>query len=107
MQGYTSAVRWFAAGYLLGQAGKISWEQVDSPALQQWIVQLLGRYRGAYAEHPVPGQDLTRPHLHRTRPKPFPAASGRDHCYHTGSTTTQCQIPARSAADSVRRKRQF
>jgi hypothetical protein len=42
-------VPWFAAGYLLGQAGKISWEQVDSPAIQQWIVQLLGRYGGAYA----------------------------------------------------------
>jgi hypothetical protein len=26
VQGYTSAVRWFAAGYLLGQAGKTSWE---------------------------------------------------------------------------------
>jgi site-specific recombinase XerD len=49
VQGYTSAVRWFATGYLLGQAGKSSWEQVDAPDIQQWIVQLLGRYSGAYA----------------------------------------------------------
>jgi hypothetical protein len=34
---------------LLGQAGKTSWEQVDAPDIQQWIVQLLGRYSGAYA----------------------------------------------------------
>ena len=26
VHGYTSAVRWFAAGYLLGQAGKTSWD---------------------------------------------------------------------------------
>lgn len=26
VQGYTSAVRWFAAGYLLGPAGKTSWD---------------------------------------------------------------------------------
>jgi integrase/recombinase XerD len=26
VQGYTAAVRWFAAGYLLGQAGKTSWD---------------------------------------------------------------------------------
>ena len=49
VQGYTSAVRWFAAGYLLGQAGKTSWEQVDAQDIQQWMVQLLDRYSGAYA----------------------------------------------------------
>ena len=49
VQGYTSAVRWFAAGYLLRQAGKTSWEQVDARDVQQWITQLLGRYSGAYA----------------------------------------------------------
>ena len=49
VQGYTAAVRWFAAGYLLGQPGKTSWEQVDAQDFQQWIVQLLGRYSGAYA----------------------------------------------------------
>ena len=27
MQGYTSAVRWFAADHLLRQADKTSWEQ--------------------------------------------------------------------------------
>jgi integrase len=49
VQGYTSAVRWFAVGYLAGQAGKTSWEQVDAQDIQQWIVQLLQRYSGAYA----------------------------------------------------------
>ena len=49
MQGYTSAVRWFAAGYLPGQPGKTSWEQVDAQDIQQWMTQLLGRYSGACA----------------------------------------------------------
>jgi site-specific recombinase XerD len=49
VQGYTGAVRWFAADYLLGQAGKTSWEQVDSQDIQHWMVQLLHRYSGAYA----------------------------------------------------------
>ena len=49
VQGYTSAVRWFAAGYLLGQAGKTSWDQVDARDIQQWMVQLLDRYSSAYA----------------------------------------------------------
>jgi site-specific recombinase XerD len=49
VQGYNSAVRWFAAGYLAGQAGKTSWEQVDAQDIQQWITQLLDRYSGAYA----------------------------------------------------------
>ena len=49
MQGYTAAVRWFAAGYLLGQAGKTSWEQVDAEDIQRWMTKLLGRYSGAYA----------------------------------------------------------
>ena len=31
VQGYTSAVRWFAVGYLAGEPGKTSWEQVDAP----------------------------------------------------------------------------
>jgi site-specific recombinase XerD len=46
---YTSAVRWFAAGWLVGQAGKTSWEQVDVQDIQQWTAQLLHRYSGAYA----------------------------------------------------------
>ena len=41
VQGYTVAVRWFAADYLLGQAGKTSWEQVDRQDIQQRMVQLL------------------------------------------------------------------
>ena len=49
VQGYTSAVRWFAAGYLLSQAGKTSWDQADARDIQQWMVQLLGRYSSAYA----------------------------------------------------------
>ena len=49
VQGYTSAVRWFAAAYLLGQAGNASWEQVDAQDIQRWMTQLLGRYSGAYA----------------------------------------------------------
>jgi integrase len=49
VQGYTGAVRWFAADYLLGQADKTSWEQVDRQDIQQWMVQLLHRYSDAYA----------------------------------------------------------
>ncbi len=49
VQGYTSAVRWFAAGYLLGQAGKTSWDQVDARDIQHWMVQLLQWYSSAYA----------------------------------------------------------
>jgi len=41
VQGYTSAVHWFAAGWLLGQAGKTSWDQVDAQDIQQWMTQLL------------------------------------------------------------------
>jgi hypothetical protein len=41
VQGYTSAVRWFAAGYLLSQTGKTSWDQVDARDIQQWTAQLL------------------------------------------------------------------
>jgi site-specific recombinase XerD len=49
VQGYTSAVRWFAAGYLAGQPGKTSWERVDAQDIQRWMSRLLGRYSGAYA----------------------------------------------------------
>ena len=49
VQGYTGAVRWFAAGYLLGQAGKTSWEQADGHDVQRWMVQLLDRHSSAYA----------------------------------------------------------
>ena len=49
VQGYTSAVRWFAAAHLLGQVGRTSWEQVDVQDIQQWMVQLLDRYSSAYA----------------------------------------------------------
>lgn len=48
-QGYTSAVRWLAAGYLAGEPGKTSWEQVDAQDIQRWMTQLLDRYSGAYA----------------------------------------------------------
>jgi hypothetical protein len=49
VQGYTSAVRWFAAGYLLGPAGKTSWDQVDARDIQHWMLQLLQWYSSAYA----------------------------------------------------------
>jgi site-specific recombinase XerD len=49
VQGYTAAVRWFAAGYLLDQAGKTSWQQADRHDVQQWMTQLLDRYSSAYA----------------------------------------------------------
>ena len=49
VQGYTSAVRWFAAGYLADQPGKTSWEQVDAQDIQRWMTQLLDRYSSAYA----------------------------------------------------------
>jgi integrase/recombinase XerD len=49
VQGYTSAVRWFAAAWLLSQAGKTSWDQVDARDIQQWMVHLLRRYSSAYA----------------------------------------------------------
>jgi site-specific recombinase XerD len=49
VQGYTSAVGWFAAGYLAGEAGKTSWEQVEASDIQRWMSQLLHRYSGAYA----------------------------------------------------------
>jgi integrase/recombinase XerD len=49
VQGYTSAVRWFAVGYLAGEPGKTSWEQVDAHDIQRWMSQLLRQYSGAYA----------------------------------------------------------
>ena len=49
VQGYTGAVRWFAASYLLGQAGKTRWEQADGHDVQRWMVQLLDRHSSAYA----------------------------------------------------------
>jgi hypothetical protein len=49
VQGYTGAVAWFAAAYLLGQSGKTSWDQADSHDVRQWMVQLLNRYSAAYA----------------------------------------------------------
>ena len=35
--------------YLLGQAGKTSWDQVAARDIQQWTVQLLESYSSAYA----------------------------------------------------------
>ena len=46
--GYTGAVRWFAAAWLLPQAGRTSWDQVDAQDVQRWMVHLLGRYSSAY-----------------------------------------------------------
>src|SRR5208282_2971705 len=49
IQSYTSAVRWFAVGYLIGQAGKTSWERVGAADIQRWMSQLLHEYSSAYA----------------------------------------------------------
>ena len=65
VQGYTSAVRWFAAAYLLGQGGKTRWEQVEALDIQRWMTQLLHEYSGAYASiqfrsrgsHPAPSAE--------------------------------------------------
>jgi integrase/recombinase XerD len=40
---YTEAVQWFAAAYLLGQASRANWEQVDGRDIQQWMCWLLDR----------------------------------------------------------------
>lgn len=48
---YTEAVQWFAAGYLLLETGRAGWEEVSKQDVQQWIVQLLERYSGAYASN--------------------------------------------------------
>ena len=47
---YTEAVQWFAA-YLLEQASRDSWGQVDGQDIQQWMVRLLDRYSSAYASN--------------------------------------------------------
>ena len=47
--GYTGAVRWFAAGWLLPQTGRTSWDQVETQDVQRWMVHLLDRYSSAYA----------------------------------------------------------
>jgi site-specific recombinase XerD len=49
IQSYTSTVRWSAAGWLLGLAGKTSREQADARDIQEWMVSLLDRYSSAYA----------------------------------------------------------
>ena len=43
-------MQWFAA-YLLGQASRASWEQVDSQDIQRWMTWLPDRYSGAYASN--------------------------------------------------------
>jgi Phage integrase, N-terminal SAM-like domain len=48
---YVEAVAWFAAGYLLGEAGLTGWEQAGKHDVQQWMVRLLGRYSAAYASN--------------------------------------------------------
>ncbi len=47
---YAEAVQWFAA-YLLEQAGRASWEQVDCQDIQLWMAWLLDRYSNAYASN--------------------------------------------------------
>jgi integrase/recombinase XerD len=47
---YIEAVQWFAA-YLLEQANRDSWEQVEGQDIQRWLVWLLDRYSNAYASN--------------------------------------------------------
>ena len=47
---YTEAVQWFAA-YLLEQANRDSWRQVNGQDIQRWMVWLLNRYSNAYASN--------------------------------------------------------
>jgi hypothetical protein len=46
---YIDAACWFAASQLLAETDKTRWEQVDAPAVRQWVVWLLERYGEAYA----------------------------------------------------------
>jgi integrase/recombinase XerD len=48
---YTEAAAWFAAAWLLGEAGKTSWEQADRRDVQEWMAWLLERYSDAYASN--------------------------------------------------------
>src|SRR5580693_7830434 len=47
---YAEAVQWFAA-YLLEQAGRASWEQVDCQDIQLWMAWLPDRYSSAHASN--------------------------------------------------------
>ena len=49
IRNYTEAVRWFAAAYLLLEAGKTRWEQVNRQDIEGWMVCLLSGYSAAYA----------------------------------------------------------
>jgi hypothetical protein len=48
---YAEAVQWFAAGFLLPQAGRTRWEEVGRQDVQRWIARLLDRYSVAYASN--------------------------------------------------------
>jgi site-specific recombinase XerD len=48
---YTEAVQWFAAGCLLPQARRSSWEEVTKQDVQEWIIWLLDTYSAAYASN--------------------------------------------------------
>jgi len=50
---YAEAVQWFAA-YLLEQAGRASWEQVDCQDIQLWMAWLLDRVQQRLRQQPVP-----------------------------------------------------
>ncbi len=47
---YTEAVQWFAA-YLMEQANRNSWDQVEGQDIQRWMAWLLDRYSNAYASN--------------------------------------------------------
>ena len=52
---YTEAAAWFAAAHLLERTGRTGWEQVGRRDIQEWMVDLLGRYSAAYASNQFRG----------------------------------------------------
>jgi site-specific recombinase XerD len=49
VRNYTSAVRWFAGGWLCLTTSKSSWAQVEAGDVERWMEWLLGRYSRSYA----------------------------------------------------------
>ena len=89
VQGYTLAVRWFAAGYLAGQPGKTSWEQVDAQDIQRWMTQLLHQYSSAYASSGRCGSSSNGGPTRTNSPTRWPTS---------GHPRWQCEMSRSSAA---------
>jgi site-specific recombinase XerD len=47
---YLEAAQWLAAGYLI-PAGVADWDEVTARHVQEWIINLLGRYSDCYANN--------------------------------------------------------